>query len=223
MCAPRGRPTDQRSAAPWALTGSAAAPEPQRQKGTTFGHGTARGVSCSALLGCAPPMLRTPAPEFSDRLVLRHLRGFSLDLGGNPLGKRNLAGDVAPRGRVGLVDLGKLLLGEAPRRTNKRGPQATVNECHLPIDEAAHEDILALTNCPREFKDLVAPRMRPPAPANGPPRDCDCQRWHWAGRRLKDDTVLAYEFCSLSRRHLEFLRAAQRLGVQLRDRCLRPG
>ncbi|MEN8182718.1 MAG: hypothetical protein ABFS46_09300 [Myxococcota bacterium] len=66
-----------------------------------------------------------------------------------------------------LVHLGELFLGEALRRTNKRWPQATVNECDLAIDEAANEDILAAANRLREFEDLVTPRMRPPASANG--------------------------------------------------------
>jgi hypothetical protein len=66
-----------------------------------------------------------------------------------------------------LVDLGELLLGEAFRCTDNRWPQATVNERDLAIDESAHEDILAAANCLREFKDLAAPRVRPPASANG--------------------------------------------------------
>ena len=112
-------------------------------------------------------MLRTPATEFPNRFFFRHLRSFSLDLGGHPLRKCNLPGDVAPRVGMDLVDLGELLLGEALRRTDDRWPQATVNECDLAIDESAHEDILAAANSLREFEDLAAPRVRPPASANG--------------------------------------------------------
>ena len=112
-------------------------------------------------------MLRTPATEFPNRFFFRHLRSFSLDLGGHPLRKCNLPGDVAPRVGMDLVDLGELLLGEALRRTNDRWPQATVNECDLAIDEAAYEDIFAAANWLREFEDFRAPRMRPRAPANG--------------------------------------------------------
>lgn len=167
-------------------------------------------VRCNSL-GCAPTILRTPATELPNRLVFRHLQGFSLDLGGNPLRKRNLARDVAPRVGVDLVDLGELFLGEALRRTNKRRPQATVNECDLAIDEAAHEDILSTAYCLREFENLVTLRMRPPAPANGTACDGYRKRRDWAGRRLEDDAVFAHECCSLSRCHPEFLRAAQRI------------
>ncbi len=73
-----------------------------------------------------------------------------------------------------LVDLSKLLLGETLRRANKRWPQATMNERDLTIDEAAHEDILAAANRLRDLEDLVAPRMRPPASANG--STCDGYR-----------------------------------------------
>ena len=159
--------TDQRSAAPRALTTSATAPEPRRQNGTKVGWRRARGVSCSALLGCAPSMLPTPATEFPNRFFFRHLRSFSLDLGGHPLRKCNLPGDVAPRVGMDLVDLGELLLGEALCRTNNRRPQATMNERDLAIYDAAHEDILAAANCLRELEDLAAPRMRPPASTNG--------------------------------------------------------
>ncbi len=111
-------------------------------------------------------MLPTPATEFPNGFFFRHLRGISLDFCGDPLRKRNLPGDVAPQLSMDLVDLGELLLGEALRRANKSWPQATVNECDLSIDEAAHEDILAAANCLRDFENLVAPRMRPPASAN---------------------------------------------------------
>jgi len=92
LLAGSARITDQRSAAPRALTTSAKAPEPRRQNGTKVGWSEARGVSCSALLGCAPPMLRTPATERSNRLLFQHLRGFNRDLGGDPLRKCNLSG-----------------------------------------------------------------------------------------------------------------------------------
>ncbi len=116
-------------------------------------------------------MLPTPAAELPNGLFFRQLRGFSRDLGGDPLRKRNFPGDVAPGVSVDLVDLGKLLLGETLRRANKRWPQATMNERDLTIDEAAHEDILAGANRLRDLEDLVAPRMRPPASASGPACD----------------------------------------------------
>ncbi len=116
-------------------------------------------------------MLPTPAAELPNCLFFRQLRGFSRDLGGDPLRKRNFPGDVAPGVSVDLVDLSKLLLGETLRRANKRWPQATMNERDPTIDEAAHKDILAAADRLRDLEDLVAPRMRPPASANGP--TCD--------------------------------------------------
>ena len=58
-------------------------------------------------------MLPTPVAELTNRFFFGHLRGFSLDLGGDPLRKLNLPGDVPPRVGMDLVDLGELLLGEA--------------------------------------------------------------------------------------------------------------
>ncbi len=116
-------------------------------------------------------MLPAPAAELPNCLFFRQLRGFSRDLGGDPVRKRNFPGDVAPGVSVDLVDLSKLLPGEMLRRANKRWPQAPVNERDLTIDEAADEDILAATNRLRELEDLLAPRMRPPASANGSARN----------------------------------------------------
>ena len=130
--------------------------------------------SCSAWLGCAPTVLPTPAAELPNGVFFRQPRGFSRDLGGHPLRKRDFLGDMAPGDGVDLVDLSKLLLGKAPRCANQRWPQATMNKSDLATDEAAHEDILAAANRLREFEDLVAPRMRPPASANGP--TCDGYR-----------------------------------------------
>jgi hypothetical protein len=112
-------------------------------------------------------MLAIPTAELADCLFFRQLRGLSSDLGGDPLRKRNFPGDVAPGVSVDLVDLSKPLLGKMLRRANKRWPQATMNERDLTIDEAAHEDVLSAANRLRDLEDLVAPRMRPPASANG--------------------------------------------------------
>ena len=104
-------------------------------------------------------MLRTPITEFANGIFFRHLCGIGLDLGGNPPRKGDLPRDVAPRVGMDLVNVGELLLREALRRTNKRGPKATVNERDFSIDEAAHEYILAGANSLRELEDLVAPRQ----------------------------------------------------------------
>lgn len=107
------------------------------------------------------------------------------------------------------MDLGEMLLGKVLRRTNERWPEAAVDEGDLAVDETADEDILSLANCPCELEDLVAPRMRPPTPANGSARDGDGERRDWTGRRFEDDAVLAHELCGLTKSHLGFAHAAE--------------
>ena len=106
-----------------------------------------------------------------------------------------------------LADLGKLLLGKALRRANKRWPQAAMNKRDLAIDEAAHEDICAAANRLSEFEDLVAPWMRPPTSADGPACDRYRERRDWTGRRFEDDTVLAHERGGLTWSHVAPLRS----------------
>jgi hypothetical protein len=81
---------------------------------------------------------------------------------------------VAPGGSVHLMDLGKLLSGKELRRAHERRPKATVNECDLAVYQATHEDVVAPTNRLCELEDLAAPRMGPPASANG--LACDSHR-----------------------------------------------
>jgi hypothetical protein len=71
------------------------------------------------------------------------------------------------------MDLRKALLRKVLRGANERRPQAPMNEGDLAVYEAADEDVLARANRLRELKDLMAPRMRPPASLNGLARDCD--------------------------------------------------
>jgi hypothetical protein len=71
------------------------------------------------------------------------------------------------------MDLRKELLRKVLRGANERRPQAPMNEGDLAVDEAADEDVLARANSLRELKDLMAPRMRPPASLNGLARDYD--------------------------------------------------
>ena len=74
-----------------------------------------------------------------------------------------------------------------------------MNECDLAVDEAAHENVVAVANRLREVEDLLASRMRPPASANEPASDGGCERGHWTRRRLEDDAVLTHERSSLTR------------------------
>lgn len=71
----------------------------------------------------------------------------------------------------------------------------------LAIDEAAHENIFGVADRPRELEDLVTPRARPPAPANGSARDGFRQGRHRTGRRLESDTVFTHEGSRLARCH----------------------
>jgi len=84
---------------------------------------------------------------------------------------------------VNLVNLSKLRLGKPFRHANKSWPQATMDKGDSAIDEAAHENILTTADCPGEFEDFVAARMRPPASANWPTRDCYGQGGHRASGR----------------------------------------
>ena len=92
-----------------------------------------------------------------------------------------------------LANLGKLFLGKALRRANKRWPQAAMNKRDLVINEATHEDILAAANRLSEFEDLVTPWMRPPTSADRLACNGYRERRNWTGRRFEDDTVLAHE------------------------------
>jgi hypothetical protein len=68
-------------------------------------------------------------------------------------------------------------LGRKPlRRANERGPQSSMNEGNLAVDETTHQDIAALPDGPRDGKDLVTLRMRPPPATNRTPDDRVSQR-----------------------------------------------
>jgi hypothetical protein len=125
------------------------------------------------LVGLRATHLGTPPAEASNGVRFEQAGRFRGDLSGHPPGKRDLLADVAPRGRVHFMDLGKAFLWKALRRANERRPQAPMNEGDLAVDEAADEDVFALANSLRQLEDLVAPRMRPPTPLNGFARDGD--------------------------------------------------
>ena len=62
--------------------------------------------------------LRTPVAELPEGGCFRQPRCLGRDRSGHPLWKRYFLGDVAPGGRVYLMDLGKLLLGKTLRNPN---------------------------------------------------------------------------------------------------------
>ena len=63
----------------------------------------------------------------------------------------------------------------------------------LALDEAAYEDILAVADSSRHCEDLVTFRMRPPATANGFPRNHLSKRRDRPVRGFEHDTVLTNE------------------------------
>jgi len=68
-----------------------------------------------------------------------------------------------------------------------------MDECDLALDQATHEDILAVADSPRHREDLLTFRMRPPATPNW------LSSYHLSKRRdrppcgLEYDTVLTNE------------------------------
>lgn len=71
----------------------------------------------------------------------------------------------------------------------------------LALDEATHEDIVAVADRSRHRKDLVTLRMRPPATSNWLSSYDLSKRRAWPLRGLEYDTVLANESESLACSH----------------------
>lgn len=82
---------------------------------------------------------------------------------------------------------------QAIRRPYERRPQPPMDERDLALDEAAHENIIAVADGACHGEDLAAFRMRPPVTANRRARDGLGQRRHRSTRGFENDAVLPNE------------------------------
>lgn len=115
--------------------------------------------------------------ELCDRCFFCKLAGTGPDTRRNPLREGDLLSHVMSRWRMYLAHLCKAVRWKLLRRPDKGRPQSAMNEGNLAVDETAHENIAALPDSPRDRKDLVTFRMRPPTDTNRAPGDGVSERW----------------------------------------------
>ena len=101
--------------------------------------------------------------ELCERRFLRQISGSCADARRNPIGKGDLFGHVTSRRGVDLAHLRKVIRWKPARRSNKSWPQPPMDKRDLPVNETAHENIVAVANRSRHRENLVTFRMRPPA------------------------------------------------------------
>jgi hypothetical protein len=65
-----------------------------------------------------------------------------------------------------LAHLRKAIRGKPTRRSDESGPQPPVDKRDLTVDQATHEDLVAVADRSRHREDLATLRMRPPATAD---------------------------------------------------------
>ena len=61
------------------------------------------------------------------------------------------------------------------------------------LDQATHENLVAVADCSRHREDLMTFRMRPPAATNWLSSNELRERWDWPLRGLEYNTVLTNE------------------------------
>src|SRR5688572_29894805 len=108
---------------------------------------------------------------------------------------------MAPLFCVHLLQAREPLRRDPRRSTDERGPQPAMHKGDLSFDQPADQDVLVIANGAGHREDLLAFRMRPPAPSNRPSRDRLCERRHRSSCGLEHDAVLANECESLARSH----------------------
>lgn len=97
-----------------------------------------------------------------------------------------------------LAHLRKAIRWKPTRRSDESGPQPPVDKRDLAVDQATHENFVAVTDRSRHREDLVTFRMRPPATANRLSRNGLGERRHRPLSRLEYHPVLANESESLA-------------------------
>lgn len=146
--------------------------------------------ACSALLF-------DPGDELRERRFLGEASGSGADARRNPIGEGEFFGHVASRTRVDLAQPRKAIRWKSARRANKGRPQPPMDKSDLALDQATHEDIVAVADRSREREDLVTFRMRPPAAPNRLASDDPGKRQDRPLRRLEYDAALTNECESL--------------------------
>ena len=92
-----------------------------------------------------------------------------------------------------LAHLRKAIRLNPVSRSDKSGPQPSMDKSDFAPDEATHEDIVAVTDSSGHREDLVTFRMRPPATPNWLSSDELSKRWDRPLRGFEYDTVLTNE------------------------------
>ena len=157
-----------------------------------------RPQSGAAACWAARGSLFDPGGELCKRRFLREALGSCADIRRNPIREGDFFGDVTSRTRVDLEHLRKVIWWKPARRSDKSRPQPPVDKRDLALDQATHEDFVAVADGSRHRKDLVTFRMRPPATPNWLPSDNLGKRRDRPLRRLEYDTVLTNESESLA-------------------------
>ena len=112
---------------------------------------------------------------------------------------------------MNLPQLRKAIRWNVARRSDKGRPQPPMDKRDFALDEAAHEDIVAVADRSSHCKDLVTLRMRPPAPPNWLSGDGLSQRRDWPVRGFEDDTVPTNERESLASSHRHWMRVRDQI------------
>lgn len=166
--------------------------------------------------GCGALSVRSasrldPSGELCERRLLREASGRCAHLRRHPLRKRDFARHVTSRTRMHLAHPREAIGWQPPRRPDKRGPHPPMHQCDLVLDETAHQDLVALADCPRHGEDFLASPVRPPAAPNGLSGDGRGKRRHRPLRGLENHTVPPNESESLACAHHHLIcRSAQR-------------
>jgi hypothetical protein len=134
-----------------------------------------------------------PGGELCECRFFREASGRCADARRNPIGEGDLLGHMTSRTRVGFAHLRKMIRSKPSSRADKSRPHPPMDKSDFALDEATHEDFVAVTDCSRHRENLVTLRMRPPATPYWLSSYRCSERWNRPLRGLEYDTVFANE------------------------------
>ena len=111
-------------------------------------NASTRPYATAAAVGCRPrdPSLSDAGGELCERRFLREASGNCVDARRNPIGEWDFFDHVTSRTRVDLAQLRKVIRWKPARRPDKSRPQPPMDKSDHALDQATHEDIVAVAD-----------------------------------------------------------------------------
>src|ERR1700730_1246761 len=126
--------------------------------------------------------------------MLVELTGFGRKLSRYPRGESDVITDMSARGRVRLVNPGKVLERKSLGSAYQGRPQPPVYIGNLPFNEPANQHVGAVPDSAGQREDLATARMCPPATLDWTAGDSCRERRHGPRSRLEYNPVYAHKF-----------------------------